>query len=80
MSGITQEEIKVADRAEKDGTAILARAEQSDGTPKEDISVYLEGWALRSLALAIMSSGFMLSLDDTILGTDLPVRKITRPV
>jgi len=57
---------------EKDDRKILAATqEQSENTAEdEDASVYLDGWALVSLALALMSSGFMLSLDDTILCMD----------
>lgn len=68
---------------EKGGSAMSTGAkEHNDSQPNdEDItSGYLEGWALKSLVLALMSSGFMLSLDDTILGMDFRVCIIARPI
>jgi hypothetical protein len=86
MSRITPEGSHVSEVVgEKNDSAILAATEdveeQNDGTPRdEDTFVYLNGWALWSLALALMGSGFMLSLDSTILGTDLRVCKIAMPI
>lgn len=79
MSHTTPERDHVAEQVGgKDNSAILGTEDEKNGAPnedEEDKSVYLHGWALKSLAMALMSSGFMLSLDDTILGMDLRVRK-----
>ena len=74
MSHITPEGGHVTDVAgeKNDSSAVFAATEeQNDGTRSdENTPVYLNGWALRSLALALMGSGFMLALDNTILGMD----------
>lgn len=46
---------------------VVGAKEQNDSQPNNEntTSGYLEGWALKSLVLALMNSGFMLSLDDT---------------
>ncbi|KAJ5773649.1 MFS toxin transporter [Penicillium paradoxum] len=75
MSHISPQGSHVAEIAgEKDDNVILgATDDQNDDTSSgEDKSVYLHGWALKSLAMALMSAGFMLSLDDTILATAIP--------
>ncbi|KAJ5618210.1 MFS toxin transporter [Penicillium herquei] len=75
MSGITTEGSHMAEviHEKDDSTNLATTHEQSEERAgDEDTSVYLDGWALGSLALALMSSGFMLSLDDTILSTAIP--------
>ncbi|KAJ5701378.1 MFS toxin transporter [Penicillium malachiteum] len=70
MSGITTEATHMAEVIhEKDNSIKLATTDEKreDTAGDEDTTVYLDGWSLGSLALALMSSGFMLSLDDTIL-------------
>jgi len=72
MPAITSEESRVTEVVgeKNDGAILVATEKPNDNTPKdEDTSAYLDGWALWSLALALMGSGFMLSLDNTILGT-----------
>lgn len=72
MAHISEQKHCVAEvTAGNDGRGILETKDlQNDDTPgDEDTHEYLHGWALKSLAMALMSSGFMLSLDDTILGT-----------
>jgi hypothetical protein len=71
MSDITPEESFVTEVVgeKNDGVILAATEEPNDNTPKEeDTSAYLDGWALWYLAMALMSSGFVLSLDNTILG------------
>lgn len=68
---------------EKGGSAISTGAKKqnhSQPNNEDTTSGYLEGWALKSLVLALMSSGFMLSLDDTILGMDFRVCIIAMPI
>jgi hypothetical protein len=59
MTGITAEKTDVVKvTGDKSGST------QADGDAPE----YLTGWALISLALALMGSAFLLALDNTILG------------
>ncbi|KAJ5532964.1 hypothetical protein N7494_009516 [Penicillium frequentans] len=57
---------------EKDDSTILAATEEKSENKAgaEAAFVYLDGWALGFLALALMGSGFLLPLDDTILCTE----------
>lgn len=74
MSRTTPEDSQVAELVgeKDDGGTSLAAEGQVDGTPAdEDTSVYLDGWDVRFLGMALMGSGFMLSLDNTILCTRL---------
>lgn len=83
MSAITPEENPVAEAvAEKNDNAVVAATEEpKDGAPNdEEKPAYLEGWALWYLGMALMSSGFILSLDNTILGTHLRVCSIPVPI
>lgn len=76
MPAITPEESHVAEVVgEKNDGAILAATEESNdnATKAEDTPQYLQGWTLWYLGMALMSSGFVLSLDNTILGTHLRV-------
>lgn len=73
MSGITTETSHMAEVIHEKGDSmnLAATDELSEDTAGDgDTSVYIDGWSLAFLALALMSSGFMLSLDDTILCTD----------
>lgn len=64
---------------EKSDGAILAPTETTnENTPQgEDASTYLHGWSLWYLAMALMSSAFVISLDNTILGNYLRNHKLT---
>jgi hypothetical protein len=61
---------------EKEDLKVLAvSAEPSDSEPGDDEATFLEGWLLVSLASLLMAAAFMMSLDNTILGTELsPVK------
>ena len=83
MSVITPRGEHVAEVVGKEkDSGILASTEKHDDctTKDEDKSVYLEGWALLSLALAVMCCVFMLSLDITILGANLRAYKIVMQI
>lgn len=83
MPAITPEESHVAEVVDQknDGAIFAVTEEPNNNIPKdEDTSAYLDGWALWYLAMALMSSGFVLSLDNTILGTHLRVCNIAIPI
>jgi hypothetical protein len=69
----TPEERHIAGEAgfEKNHDAISAATEEpiDDTSTDENTPAYLEGWDLWYLGAALMSSAFVLSLDNTILGT-----------
>lgn len=70
MSRTTPENSQVAGLVSEkgDGGTEPEAEERVDGTSTdEDTSAYLDGWAVRFLGMALMGSGFMLSLDNTIL-------------
>lgn len=73
MPAITPEEKHIVAEAgcEKNDDAILVATREpiDDASTDEETPAYLEGWDLWYLAMALMSSGFVLSLDNTILGT-----------
>ena len=55
---------------EKNDAVLATPGSPSADTPKyENAANYVEGWALWHLTLAVMSGGFMMALDNTILGT-----------
>ena len=83
MPAITPEESHVAEVVgeKNDGAILTATEDPNNNTPKDkDTSEYLDGWALWYLAMALMSSGFVLSLDNTILGTYLRVCTMVMPI
>lgn len=66
-----QESVIAPETCDVDKGVITLETKTNDNHNAQDESdsgTYLEGWDILSLALALMSSGFMLSLDDTILG------------
>ncbi|KAH8164729.1 hypothetical protein CIB48_g3495 [Xylaria polymorpha] len=61
--------------SDTDNTAEPKVLETTSETNPNDATIapeYLSGWALRSLAIALMFSSFMLALDNTILATAIP--------
>lgn len=68
-------------RREKPNDAILATTEERlDNVSDKNPPAYLEGWDLWYLGMALMSSAFVLSLDNTILGTYLPPSTLPTPI
>jgi hypothetical protein len=54
--------------AEKTDAVEVTGDKNRSTQPNGDAPEYLTGWALISLALALMGSAFLLALDNTILG------------
>jgi len=70
MPAVTPRESHVTEvNGEKDAGTTLAPAEgPRDNNTQESKPAYLDGFPLYYLGMALMSSGFVLSLDNTILG------------
>ncbi|KAF2276879.1 MFS general substrate transporter [Westerdykella ornata] len=75
MPATTQDQSDVAvgeKRIESRGLTATEEAPEANEATDEETTAYLDGWALWSLTVALTSSAFMLSLDNTILATAIP--------